>query len=93
MGSQACNRRLQSESQFLELETFKMETIASIIAMLHPGKWTMSFNLKDAYFHIPIAKGSQKYLRFGANRKVFQFVASPLDLPWLPLSSQKSWEP
>ena len=38
---------------------FKMETNRSIKSCIHPGMWTTSLDLMDAYFHIPIAPPSQ----------------------------------
>ena len=41
---------------YLEPMKFKTETTSSIVAALRQGEWTMSIDLKDAYFHIPVAK-------------------------------------
>ena len=45
----------------------------------------MSIDLKDAYFHILIAKQSRRYLQFVINDKVFQFRALPFGLSTTPL--------
>jgi hypothetical protein len=63
---------------------FKMETTRSITAALQQGDWTISVDLTDAYFHVPIHKDSQKYLRFTHDRRVFQFVALPFGLAPAP---------
>ena len=39
---------------------------------------------KDAYFHVPISHGSQKYLRFQTNEGVFQFIALPFGVATAP---------
>ena len=44
---------------FLLVPYFKMETNCSIKSCIHPGMWTTSLDLMDAYFHIPIAPPSQ----------------------------------
>lgn len=75
---------LSNLNKFLETEAFKMETTASIIAALRPGEWTTSIDLKDAYFHIPIAQTSKKYLRFAVDGKAYQFVALPFGLAPAP---------
>ena len=51
---------------YLIRETFKMETPATISASLRRGEYTTSIDLKDAYFHIPMARSSRKFLRFEA---------------------------
>jgi hypothetical protein len=63
---------------------FKMETTRSIMASLRQGDWTISVDLRDAYFHIPIHRGSQKFLRFTHGKRVFQFVALPFGLAPAP---------
>jgi hypothetical protein len=59
---------------------FKMETTRSIMAALHQGDWTVSVDRRDAYFHIPIHKASQEFLRFTHGGRVFQFIALPFEL-------------
>jgi hypothetical protein len=63
---------------------FKMETTRSIMSALHQGDWTIYVDLRDAYFHIPIHRTSQKYLRFTHGKRVFQFVALPFGLAPAP---------
>jgi len=70
----------------LNLHKFKMETPISIRGALHPGHWTFSIDLKDAYFHVPIHPASRKYLRMELCGKVYQFRALPFGVssaPWL----------
>ena len=40
------------------------------------GQWTTSLDLKDAYFHVPMAPTVHKLLRFQVLGKVYQFVAT-----------------
>jgi hypothetical protein len=49
---------------FLLVPHFKMETNRSNRSCIHPGMWTTSLDLMDAYFHIPIAPPFSKVLRF-----------------------------
>ena len=44
--------------------SFKMETIKSIRAAMHPHQWLASVDLKDAYFHIGVVQAHHQYLRF-----------------------------
>ena len=71
----------------LEVTKFKMETTSSIMASLKQVEWTMSIDLKDAYFRILIAKWSRKYLCFVIGDKIFCFGHCPSDCRPLPLYS------
>ena len=69
---------------YLDFPTFKMETTQSIRNSLQVGQWTTSLDLKDAYFHIPMAPTVHKLLRFQVLGKVYQFVAMPFGLATAP---------
>ena len=65
---------------------FRMESPSSFREALRPGDWVTSIDLKDAYFHIPIAQGCRKWLRFIWKGSPFQFRALPFGLsqaPWI----------
>ena len=65
---------------------FRMESPSSFREALRPGDWVTSIDLKDAYFHVPIAPGSRKWLRFVWKGSPFQFRALPFGLsqaPWI----------
>ena len=69
---------------YLDFPTFRMETTQSIRNSLQVGQWTTSLDLKDAYFHIPMAPSVHKLLRFQVLGKVYQFVAMPFGLATAP---------
>ena len=75
---------LSTLNGFLDIQSFKMETSASIRASVQPGHWGVSLDLTDAYFHVPIHPNSRKYLRFCLNNQVFQFRALPFGLSTAP---------
>ena len=65
---------------------FRMETLRTILAVVRPGVWMASIDLKDAYFHIPINKQDHCYLRFMFRGVVYEYVCLPFGLssaPWL----------
>ena len=74
---------------FLNTGTFKMETPETIRLSLKAGEWVTSLDFSDAYFHIPIAPRSRKYLRFFLFHQTFQFTALPFGLATAPLEFTK----
>ena len=55
---------LSSLNTFLSVPKFRMETLSSILRVLHPGRWIVSLDLKDAYLYILIHSSHWRYLRF-----------------------------
>ena len=51
-------------NDFVQLTSFKMETVASVLLSVREGDFLASLDLKDAYFQIPI-HGSSRKLCFG----------------------------
>ena len=49
----------------LDAPRFRMDTVRDVAALLRPGNWAASIDLKDAYFHIPVNRRFRCYLRFG----------------------------
>ena len=75
---------LSPVNQYVTPMPFKMETAATVMAALSPGEWATSLDLTDAFFHIPIAAVSRKYLRFHTAKGAFQFRALPFGLTTAP---------
>ena len=63
---------LKPINKFVSCPSFKMETLNSVIQGLRGGDWLASIDLKDAYFHVPIHKGSRQFLRFCINSQCYQ---------------------
>ena len=76
---------LKAFNRYLRPHRFKMETLASIISIMQPGLWLVSLDLKDAYFHVPIAREHWKYLRFCIQGRVFQYKVTPFGLSLAPM--------
>ena len=64
----------------LDTPHFRMETPQDVRQTIRPGDWAASIDLKDAYFHVPIAKDARKYLQFGWRGRLFQFCVLPFGL-------------
>jgi hypothetical protein len=56
------------------------ETPSDIRSAIRLGDWAASIDLKDAYFHVPIAGDARKCLRFGWKGRLVQFCVLPFGL-------------
>ncbi|XP_073406275.1 uncharacterized protein [Dendrobates tinctorius] len=79
---------LKKLNTFLRLRSFKMESIKSAIKLLFPRCYMAVLDLKDAYYHLPIYRGHQRFLRvavwFKGRIQHFQFAAMPFGLSVAP---------
>ncbi|MEE9220528.1 MAG: reverse transcriptase domain-containing protein [candidate division NC10 bacterium] len=80
-------------NKYIACPTFKMHTPASIIASLRNGQWVVSLDLKDAYFQIPIAPVSGKFLRIRWLDVTYQFTSLPFGLSIAPRLFTKLFAP
>ena len=71
-------------NDFVQLMSFKMETVASVLLSVREGDFLASLDLKDAYFQIPIHGSSRKLLRFMSEGTVYQFKALCFGLSTAP---------
>ena len=76
---------LKPFNQYLIKRKFKMETLQSVIAIMQPGNWLASVDLKDAYFHVPMARKYRKFLRFIINGVALQYTVTPFGLSPAPM--------
>ena len=76
---------LSQLNEFLEIPHFRMETAEGIMKALQRKEWAVTLDLRDAYLHIPMSRGSRKYLRFAFADRVYQFRALPFGLATAPL--------
>ena len=71
-------------NDFVQLTSFKMETVASVLLSVREGNFLASLDLKNAYFQIPIHRSSRKLLRFTSEGTVYQFRALCFGLSTAP---------
>lgn len=57
---------LKDLNQFLDIRSFRMESIRSVVSTLQGGEFLASIDIKDAYLHVPIFPAHQRFLRFAA---------------------------
>ena len=70
---------LKAFNEFVATETnkFKMLKVTTLLAMVQPGDWLSSIDLKDAFQHIPVAECHRKYFRFRFRGLCYQYTRLP----------------
>ena len=77
---------LSTLNTYVNIPTFRMDTLDRIKPSLLPDSWAASLDLQDAYLQLPIHTAHRKYLRFSCDGTVYQFQALPFGLstsPWI----------
>ena len=77
---------LSTLNPYIQEDKQKQETQHQIRSSFLPGQWTVSIDLTDAFFHVPIHPDSRNLLRFGYKGKVYRYTALPFGLktaPWV----------
>ena len=72
---------------------FKLDSVKSVQNELRPGDFAFSIDLKDAYYHIPVATYYRRFLRFFFQGSHFQFRALPFGLSSSPRAFCKCLAP
>ncbi|XP_056593677.1 uncharacterized protein LOC130412904 [Triplophysa dalaica] len=80
---------LRPVNRALHKRAFRMKTLKQILAQVRPGDWFASVDLKDAYFHVQIAKRHRKFLRFAFAGSAYQFAVLPFGLALAPRTFSK----
>ncbi|XP_062372037.1 uncharacterized protein LOC134059609 [Sardina pilchardus] len=75
---------LRGLNRFLKVFRFHMLTTAEVLRTVARGEWFTSVDLKDAYFHVPIAPHHRQFLRFAFQGRHFQFRVLPFGLSLSP---------
>ncbi|XP_028302770.1 LOW QUALITY PROTEIN: uncharacterized protein LOC114463422 [Gouania willdenowi] len=75
---------LRGLNKFLKVIPFHMLTTADVLRTVAHGDWFTSIDLKDAYFHVPIAQQHRQFLRFAYRGRRWQFRVLPFGLSLTP---------
>ena len=75
---------LRSLNKYLKVLPFKMLTTTEVLRSISPMEWFTSVDLKDAYFHVPIARKHRPFLRFAYRGRHWQFKVLPFGLSLSP---------
>ncbi|KAL2095316.1 hypothetical protein ACEWY4_010035 [Coilia grayii] len=55
-----------------------------VVRAIEPGTWFVTIDLKEAYFHVPIAEEHRQFLRFSFQHKAYQYRVLPFGLSLAP---------
>ena len=75
---------LRGLNRFLKVLRFHMLSTAEVLRTVARGEWFTLVDLKDAYFHVPIAPHHRQFLRFAFQGRRFQFRVLPFGLSLSP---------
>ena len=70
---------------FLDPPHFRMETVMDAASLLRPSDWAASIDLKDAYFHVGVNRRFRRFLRFGWQGLLYEYLVLPFGLCLAPL--------
>ena len=70
-------------------DIFKMDSLNTAIDLMSQNCYMASFDWKDAYYSVPVAKSFQKYLRFEWRGKLYQYTCYPNGLGSAPRNFTK----
>ena len=75
---------LRKLNQFLKVFRFRMLRTVDVLQSVSAGDWFTCIDLKDAYFHVPVAPDHRQFLRFAFKGQVYQFRVLPFGLSLSP---------
>ena len=75
---------LRSLNKYCKALKFHMLRTADVLQAIRKDIWFMKIDLKDAFFHIPIAPLHQQFLRFAFEGRAYQFRVLPFGISLAP---------
>ncbi|MCG7879447.1 MAG: reverse transcriptase domain-containing protein [Candidatus Thiodiazotropha endolucinida] len=80
-------------NEFIHYEHFKQESFSVVLDLLQEKDFLTSVDLQNAYFSIPVDFGSQKYLKFIWNGRLYKFVCVCFGISCAPFLFTKILKP
>ena len=74
---------LSNLKKYIERKHFKMETLKSVLNLVHKNCYWGLIDIKDAYYHFMVQKFDRKFLQFTWQGKLYSFCCLPNGLPFL----------
>lgn len=84
---------LSSKNEYMDDRKFQYETLTGYTTQISPGDHLFSWDLKDAFFHIPLAPADQRRLAFRVGNRVFIPLVLPFGLKLAPFVLTKVLRP
>lgn len=75
---------LRHLNQFLKVLPFRMLRTVDVLRSVRHGDWFTSIDLRDAYFHVPIAPRHRQFLRFAFRGQAYQYRVLPFGISLAP---------
>ena len=75
---------LSTLNRYISRPRFKMTTVEQVRQVLPAGAWTISLDLSEAYYHVPIHPDFRKFLGFRLGTQKYRFRALPFGLNIAP---------
>lgn len=80
---------LRPLNRFIKVLRFHVLRTADVLQVVSEGDWFTSVDLKDAYFHVPVAPHHRQFLRFAFKGQAYQFRVLPFGLSLAPRFSTR----
>ena len=71
-------------NKFIQCPHFRMVTISDVRRALPRQGFTISIDIKDAYWHVPMLKKASSYMGFQLGDQIYKFKAMPFGLNIAP---------
>ncbi|XP_065185980.1 uncharacterized protein LOC135816808 [Sycon ciliatum] len=84
---------LRALNDCLQYHHFKMESLKTVADLLQPGDVMIKIDLRDAYFSIPVARSSRRFLQFRWHHRLYRFNCLPFGLSSAPRVFTKTLHP
>ena len=84
---------LRDVNQFVTYRHFKMDSLQSILKLVHKNCFMASLDLKDAYYSVSISPSYRKYLCFRWRDNLYRFTCLPNGLSSCPRVFTKLLKP
>ena len=79
---------LSELNRYIVVRTFRFPSIKDLRKELHQGYFMAKLDLKDAYWHVPIARKFRSFLAFKWRKRFWRFKVMPFGLSVAPVAFQ-----
>ncbi|XP_045919663.1 uncharacterized protein LOC123979658 [Micropterus dolomieu] len=76
-------------NQHIAWKPFRMLTLRKLLELVQPGDWLTTIDLKDAYFHVEVARKHRKFLCFAFQGVAYEYTRLPFGYSLAPRTFSK----